>query len=102
MKINNRPKRQINVQSMSSLVSQSNVVEGRFLLLKVNVGLRGFLALAASFSNECSQSVSIPDARGFFDGARDIVVGVAELIGQKLNLVWRLLDAVIQDSVSCG
>ena len=80
----------------------SNVVEGGFLGLEVAVGLRGFLAFSASLTDQGSKSVCVPDGGGFLDGARDVVVGVAELVGQELDLVGRLTDGVVKDGVSDG
>ena len=44
--------------------------------------------------------MSVSDHRGLLDSARDIVVGVAQLVGQKLDLIRGPFDAVIEDCVS--
>jgi hypothetical protein len=44
--------------------------------------------------------VSISDAWGFLDSAWDIVVGIAELVCEKFNLVRWLTNGIIDDSVS--
>jgi hypothetical protein len=41
--------------------------------------------------------VGVADARRFLDRSGDVVVGVAELVSQELNLVGTFLDLVIQD-----
>ena len=71
-----RPKRQ-----QSQCARRSDVVEGRVLGLEVAVWLGRFLALPTSLTDQGSKSMSIPDGGGFLDGARDVVVGVAKLVG---------------------
>ena len=78
----------------------SNEIESRIFSFKVSMDYRRFLVSASSFSNESSQSVSIPDAWGFLDCPRDIVVCVAEFVGQELNLVWRFPNGIMNHSVS--
>lgn len=40
--------------------------------------------------------MSVPDARRLLDGSRHVVVSVAQLVGQRLNLVGRGTDCIIQ------
>jgi len=78
-------------------INHSDEVEAGFLLLEASVYNWGSAPFTSSFTDECCQSVGIADARRFLDRSRDIVVGVAELIGQELNLVRTLSNLVIED-----
>lgn len=80
----------------------SNEIQGGILLLKVFMWLGWFFVPSPSFSNQSSQSVSISDAWRFLDWTWDIVVGVAELVGEQFNLVRWAVDTIVDDSVSCG
>jgi len=42
--------------------------------------------------------MGVPDARGLLDGTRHVVVGVAQLVRQALNLIRTCTDGVIQHS----
>ena len=52
--------------------------------------LGGFPVLSTSLTNESSQTMGVTDAGWLFNGAGDIVVGVAQLVGQTLNLIRAL------------
>ena len=80
----------------------SDEVESRVLGFKVTMRLRWFLSSASSFSNQCSQSVSIPDGWGLLDRPGNIVVGVAQLVGQELELIWWSSNGVIDNGVASG
>lgn len=77
----------------------SNEIESRILSLKIFMDNRELLVSSSSFTNEGSKSVSISDSWRFFDRSRNIVVGVTELIGEKLNHVRRFTNSVIDNSV---
>jgi hypothetical protein len=64
--------------------------------------LRRLLALATSLTNQGSESVSVPDGSGFLDRPRNIVVGVAELVGEELDLVRGLSNSIVNHSVASG
>lgn len=42
--------------------------------------------------------MGVADAGGLFDGSRNVVVGVAQLVGKVLNLVGRRSNRVVQYS----
>ena len=46
--------------------------------------------------------MSVPDGCWLLDGPRHVVVGVAEFVGEELDLVWRLSDGIVDDSVASG
>lgn len=77
----------------------SDVVEGGLLGLKVTMWLRRFLSFTTSLTDQGCKSVSVSDGGGFFDGARHVVVGVAEFVGQEFDLVRGVSDAVVKDGV---
>lgn len=57
---------------------------------------------SSSFTDKCCQSVGISDNRWFLDSTRDIVVSVAELVGEVFNFVRRSTNAVVHNSVTSG
>jgi len=59
-----------------------------------------FLGTAA-LSNQSSKAMGVANAGGFFDGARDIVVGVAKLVRQQLDLVRGGFEVVVHDFEFC-
>jgi hypothetical protein len=61
----------------------------------VNVGADA--SFTSSLTDERCQSVSVADTGWFLDSSRDIVVGVAELISEELNLIGALHNLVIED-----
>lgn len=46
--------------------------------------------------------MGVPDAGGLLDGPADVVVGVAEFVGEQLNLVGGLADGVVDHGVAGG
>jgi len=44
--------------------------------------------------------VGISDDRWFFNGATDVVVGEAELVGERFDQVWGAADAIVNHSVT--
>ncbi len=95
----NQAKETAKVIIKGAMSVSSNVVEGGILGLKVAVRLRRFLSFSTSLADQGCKSVSVSDGGGFFDGPRHIVVGVAELVGQELDLVWRLTNRIVEDGV---
>jgi len=77
----------------------SDEVEGRVFLLKTSVRLWWFVASSTSFTDKGSESVSVSDNRWLLDGTRNVVVGEAELVCQRLNQVRRGTDGVVNNSV---
>lgn len=75
----------------------SDEVEARVLLFEARVDNRGCPTFASPLTDECSQPVGVANARWFFDRSRHIVVGVAQLIGKQLNLVWTFTDIIVKD-----
>lgn len=67
------------------------------MLLEVRMDHWRSLLSATALSDESSQAMSIANARWLFDGARDVVVGVAQLVGQQLDLIRGLLHVVVDD-----
>jgi len=57
---------------------------------------RWLFASAATLAHESCKSVGVADAGWLLDSARHIVVIVAELEGEQLDLVWGLLHCIIQ------
>ena len=55
---------------------------------------------ATSFSDQGSKSVSVSDHRWLLDGTRNVVVSEAELVGERLNQVWRGLNGVVDHGVT--
>lgn len=55
---------------------------------------------SSSFTDKCCKSVGVSDNGWFFDSTRDVVVSVAELVGEVFNLVRRRTDAVVHHSVA--
>ena len=51
----------------------------------------------SSFSNQCSESVSILDCCRDFNGTGDVIVVMAQLVGQELNLVRTLASRIFND-----
>lgn len=78
----------------------SDEVEAGVFLLEAGVHGWWGMALASSLTDESSKPVSIPDDGRFLDGTTDIVVGEAELVGQRLEHVWRSTDCVVDHGVS--
>lgn len=64
--------------------------------------LRGRVVPRGSVTNESSQAMSILDASRDLDAATHVVVGVAQLVGQQLDLVRACLDGVVDDGVVSG
>ena len=60
------------------------------------------LASAATLTHESCKSVGVADACWLLDGARHVVVVVAELEREQLDLVWGLLDCIVQHSEAGG
>ena len=56
----------------------------------------------SSFSDQVGQSVSILNWSRYLDRARNVVVGEAELVGQKLDQVGVFLDRVIHNHIMGG
>ena len=54
------------------------------------------LALATTLAHESCESVSVADAGRLLDGARNVVVVVAEFVGEQLDLVWGITDCIEQ------
>ena len=79
-------------------MASSDEVEAGVVLFEVAVDYRGSLVLASALANKGGQAMGVTDAGGLFDGAGDVVVGVAELVGQVFNLVWRSSNRVVQYS----
>ena len=77
----------------------SDEVETGVLLLEARMGLWGVVASSTSFSDEGSKSVGVPDDRGFLDGTTHVVVSVAQLVGEGLDLVRGGGNAVVDHGV---
>jgi len=60
------------------------------------------VASATSFSNQRSKSVGVSDHGRLLDGTTHVVVSVAQLVGEGLDLVRRSGDAVIDHGVPGG
>jgi len=45
--------------------------------------------------------MGVTNAGWLFDGSRDIVVGVAQLVGKLLNLIWALRNAIEKNRKPC-
>jgi len=82
---------------MGVVQRSSDEVEARVFLLKASVDHWGSTSFTSSFTDEGCQSVGVADARGLLNSTRDVVVGVAELVSEELDLVWALLNLVIED-----
>ena len=54
-------------------------------------------SFTSSLTDERCQSVGVTDAGWFLDRTGNVVVGVAELVSEELNLVWALSNLVIED-----
>lgn len=80
--------------------STSDVVEGGCLGLEVGVWCGRLLAFSASLTDESCETMCIPDGSGLLDRAGDVVVGVAEFVGEQLDLVRRFADAIMDDCVA--
>lgn len=87
---------------MCTLVDQldSDEVEAGVLLLEAGVGLWWLMAAASSLSYQGGKSVGVADYGGFFDGSTDVVVGEAELVGERFEQVGRGADGVVDDGVA--
>ena len=80
---------------------RSDEVEGWVLLFETWVWLWWGMSTTASLTDKSCQPVSVPDHGGLLDGTTHVVVGVAELVGQVLDLVRGAADGVVDDRVSC-
>ena len=72
----------------------SDEIEAWFLLFETTVHDWGVLAFASTLTDKSCQPVCVADAGWLLYRARHVVVGVAELVGKQLNLVWSFSDAV--------
>lgn len=60
------------------------------------------MTTTSSLAYKRSESVSVPDHGRFLDGTAHVVVGKAQLVGERLDLVGRGADAVVNDGVPGG
>jgi len=82
----------------------SNEVETFYVLAEVLVrdGHGVCLGSLRSFADEVSQSVGVLNWRRYLDGARNVVVGEAQLVSQKLDEVGFFLDRIVNHDVMGG
>lgn len=77
---------------------ESDEVELGFAFLEISVDHGRLLVATTTLAHQSSQSVCISNAGWLLDGTGDVVVVVAQLEGQQLNLVGRLANSVEQDT----
>ena len=66
---------------------QSNEVETWVFLLEAGVHDWWCVATSSSLSDKRGESVSVSDYRRFFDGSAHVVVGEAQLVGERFEHV---------------
>lgn len=66
----------------------SDEVELGLTLLEVFMDYGRVLALSTTFTHKSCESVSVADAGRLLDGATNVVIVVAEFVGEQLDLVW--------------
>lgn len=74
----------------------SDEIEAWFLLFETTVHDWGVLAFASALTDKGCQPVRVADAGWLLYRARHVVVGVAELVGEQLNLVRTFSNLVVQ------
>jgi len=57
------------------------------------------VSTTSSLSHKCGESVSVSDDRGLFDSSTHIVVGEAQLVGERFEHVRRCPDGVVDNCV---
>ena len=87
---------------MSLWRSVSDEVELGLACFEATVYYGGLFAFATTLTYKGCKSVGVADACWLLDGARHVVVVVAELEGEQLDLVWGLLDCIVQHSEAGG
>ena len=83
-------------------LTSSDEVELGLAELEVAMDDGRLLALATTLAHESCKSVGIADASWFLDGTRNVVVVVAKLESEQLDLVWGLLDCIVQHRETGG
>lgn len=78
---------------------QSNEVETWVFLLEAGMHDWWCVATSSSLSNKRGESVSVSDNRRFFDGSAHVVVGKAQLVGERFEHVGRRSDGVIDNGI---
>ena len=87
---------------LAEVFASSDEVERGILLLKALVDDWWLVSSATSLSYQSSESVGVSDHRRLLDRTADIVVGPAQLVGQVLDLVRRVLDFVVDNGIPGG
>ena len=78
---------------------QSNEVETWVFLLEAGVHHWWCVTTPSSFSDKRGKSVSVSDNRRFFDGSAHIVVGKAQLVGERFEPVRRRSNGVVDNGI---
>ena len=78
---------------------QSDEVEAGVLLFEAGMYHWWVVSATSSLSDKRSESVSVSDDGRFFDGSAHVVVGEAQLVGERFEQVRRGSDGVVDNGV---
>lgn len=95
--INKTVQAYVRVVQTEMILILSDEVEHGLLLFEAAVNDRWCPSFTSALTNKSCQPMSVANARWLFDRSRNIVIGVAELVGEQLNLVWSFFDIVVED-----